>query len=99
MSRLIVILPLGWLLCCAGGATFEVLGCGEALGWPLSPDNFRYLIGDGLRLGAMGGIGVDVVAAFIRPQIRVRFVLAGAGGVSLLIGIWMFCFASASAAC
>ncbi len=78
---------------------FEVLGYGVALGWPLSPQNLRYLVVDRLQLGLMGTIGVDLIAAFVPPRVRVRFVLAGAGGVSLLIGLMSWYLSARIAAC
>jgi hypothetical protein len=94
--------PMEWCLipltCVTSGAFGAVLGFGLAAGWPLSGPNLEYTIREGIRMGLFGALPLAVLAR--KSSRRVLAVLVLGNAVLLAgIGIAMWYFVSASAAC
>jgi hypothetical protein len=94
--------PLEWCLipltCVPTGAIGAVLGCGLAAGWPLSGLDLEFAIREGIRPGLLAALPLAVLAR--KSSRRVLAVLLVGNALLLVsIGIAVWYFVSASAAC
>src|SRR5258706_7514365 len=77
-------------------AVASVIGCAAALGWPLSPRNFRDSCIGGLICGILGQVAVALLARSVRGH-PLLVSLAGLLATSISVGIGVFYFVASTA--